>query len=62
MSAYLYAYIAIAVLVECVFAYSVQPGERVNETVEGVLAAVGWPIYLAWYVATIAFEFWTKER
>jgi hypothetical protein len=59
---YLYAYIAIALLVESVFAYSVQPGERLTGSVETVLISVLWPLWLAWCLLTITFEFWVRSR
>jgi hypothetical protein len=57
-----YVYIAIAMLVAGVIARSVQPGERLNDIVRIVLVAVVWPLWLASYVLTVAFEYWVREQ
>jgi hypothetical protein len=58
----IYVYIAIAMLVACVVAYSAQSGERLNEPVEIVLVAVVWPLWVASYVLTVVFEYWVGEQ
>jgi hypothetical protein len=58
----IYVYIAVAMLVAGVLAYSVQPNEQLNGIAEMVLVAVIWPLYLAWYVLTVVFEYWVGEQ
>ena len=58
----IYVYIAIAGLVAGVLAYSTQTGERRSDIVEIVLVAVVWPLWLAWYVLSVAFEHWVRSQ
>jgi hypothetical protein len=58
----IYVYIGIAMLVASVIARRVQPGERLNDIVRIVLVAVVWPLWLALYVLTVAFEYRVREQ